>query len=332
MPEPITGFVDGCDDGAVTGWAARAADTRPVQLEVLVDGVLVGEVTANLYREDLVKAGIGQGLHGFEFRLPDRVRSKTRYTVDVRDAQTGQLLQHSPFSVAETPDRPFSSPARVRRFIALQYFAGEGLEVGALHRPLAVPPGVLVRYADSRPTDELLTLWSLEVDNRHVVPVDIVTDATTLAGIADGTFDFAIASHVIEHLEDPLGSVFSLLRVVKPGGAVFIAIPDRRFTFDAARPPTSFDHVVRDYCGGTAASRDAHYREWVTVVEGLAGETAHDRMRTLSQERYPIHFHVWQPAEFTDMLRQAKSFAPVGFEIDLYKNNPPEGIWVLLRK
>ena len=325
----IIGYLDGCDDGLVTGWAARASDPQPVTVTICLDGEPVGSTLAGLFREDLRSAGIGEGRHGFQFEIPPSLR-RAEYEIAAHETATATPLGRSPLSVKEEPHLVLRG-ARLRRFLGEQYFTGEGLEVGALHRPMPLPGAVRVTYADSFPTDTLVKLWSPEVDGHVVVPVDIVTDATTLAGVGDASFDFVIASHVVEHLEDPISSVLNLVRVTKPGGCVFLAIPDRRCTFDAKRPPTPIEHVVRDYCGSPERSRRAHYDEWVRLVEGLSGEAAAARAGALETERYPIHFHVWQPSEFTSLLDEIRGLSTVPFELDIYKANPPEGIWILRR-
>ena len=326
----LQGFVDGCDDGILFGWAARPGDGRPVTLEILRDGRSLGTTVASLYREDLKNAGIGNGRHGFEFRLPDAERVPGTFPIDVRDAETGAALGHSPFTVTEDPTRVMGG-ARLRRFLADQYFTGRGLEIGALHRPMPVPAGVRMSYADSFSTEELIRLWSPEVDGHQVAPVDVVTDATTLGAVADATFDFVIASHVVEHLEDPIRCLQSLARVTRPGGCVFLALPDRRATFDKDRPATPIAHVLRDYCGDAAASRRAHYEEWVTVVERLTGDAASARIQHLEATRYPIHFHVWTPGEFSSLLDELPEAVGLLLSVDLFKAHGAEGVWILRR-
>lgn len=329
MP-PLHGYVDAFDDGTLIGWAARSGDARPVTIEVLRDGRSLGTAVAFLYREDLKNAGIGDGRHGFEFRLPASEPRAGPFTLDVRDVESGTPLGQSPFAIHEDPTRVLSG-ARLRRFLADQYFTGRGLEIGALHRPMQVPGTVSVSYADSFTTEELIRMWSPEVDGHNVAPVDIVTDAATLHGIDDESFDFVIASHVVEHLEDPVRCLQNVMRVTKRGGCVFLALPDRRSSFDASRPPTTIAHVLRDYCGDPAASRRAHYEEWVTLVERLTGAEAAARILDLESRRYPIHFHVWSADEFSALLHELRTAIGLALTVDLFKAHGYEGIWILRR-
>ncbi|UYN97348.1 MAG: class I SAM-dependent methyltransferase [Enhydrobacter sp.] len=52
-------------------------------------------------------------------------------------------------------------------------------------------------------------------------------DAHELAGIADDTFDFVYASHIIEHLEDPARALLNWWRVLRPGGYLILYLPER---------------------------------------------------------------------------------------------------------
>jgi SAM-dependent methyltransferase len=45
---------------------------------------------------------------------------------------------------------------------------------------------------------------------------------------ADGEFDFVFASHLIEHIKDPLQLFSECVRILKPGGYIYIEAPSER--------------------------------------------------------------------------------------------------------
>ena len=51
-----------------------------------------------------------------------------------------------------------------------------------------------------------------------------------------------IANHFIEHAEDLVGTPGHFVRTLHPGGILFMALPDKRFTFDQKHPETSNEH------------------------------------------------------------------------------------------
>ncbi|MDX6639038.1 MAG: hypothetical protein QOF12_49 [Solirubrobacteraceae bacterium] len=195
--------------------------------------------------------------------------------------------------------------ARVRRRVADRFVAGEGLEIGALHSPFPVPASARVRYVDRMPTARLRAEYP-ELAAEPLVEVDVVEDGETLAGIAGGSQDFVIASHFLEHCEDPIGALEAHLRVLRPGGVLLLALPDRRRGIDARRAPTPVTHLLADHADGGAGSRAQHYREWAELVDlplGTVGpEGVAARAAALQARRYAIHFHAWTLEELAALL------------------------------
>jgi glycosyltransferase involved in cell wall biosynthesis/SAM-dependent methyltransferase len=54
-----------------------------------------------------------------------------------------------------------------------------------------------------------------------------------------GTFDGLIASHVAEHMPDLIGFLQAASRLLKPSGALVLALPDKRLCFDFFQPLTT---------------------------------------------------------------------------------------------
>lgn len=77
----------------------------------------------------------------------------------------------------------------------------------------------------------------------HPSIVNLFTARCT--SLAPDSVDFVIANHVIEHLEDPIRGLVEITRVIRPGGILFLAVPDQRATFDRHRPVTPVDHLFR---------------------------------------------------------------------------------------
>jgi hypothetical protein len=52
------------------GWCQRIGSNDPVWLEVLIDDRLVASCRADVFRQNLLDAGVGAGAHGFVSALP----------------------------------------------------------------------------------------------------------------------------------------------------------------------------------------------------------------------------------------------------------------------
>jgi predicted SAM-dependent methyltransferase len=217
-----------------------------------------------------------------------------------------------------------------RRRVARRYLRGDGLEIGALHAPLRVSARASVRYVDRMDVAGLYEHYP-ELRAHRLVQVDVIDDGERLSTQPDSSADFIIANHFIEHTEDPLATLASHLRVVRPGGVLYMAVPDRRRTFDEHRPPTSLEHIVQDHVEGPARSRREHQEEWARLVEGVAPGEVPARVKALEREDYSIHFHVWAPSEFTDLLGYARAEGGLPFAVELLQGNEHEFIAILRR-
>jgi SAM-dependent methyltransferase len=220
--------------------------------------------------------------------------------------------------VGPIPRPPWSPPGNLREHLAREFIRGSGLEIGALYNPLFVPPGVRVTYVDRYTVAELRAQLAGHADlcRTPLVPVDLLDDGETLARVADASQDFVIANHFLEHTQDPIGTVRRHLQVLRPGGVLFLGVPDKRFTFDAPRPVTSPEHLYRDHEEGPDWSYLTHLREWVEHVEQHRGAELEARVAQLAAERPPIHFHVWTQEVLTELLLDVRRRLALPFDVE----------------
>jgi SAM-dependent methyltransferase len=221
------------------------------------------------------------------------------------------------------------SPKTVREDVAAMYLRGSGIEIGALNFPLRVPRGVRVRYVDYLPAETLREHHAhLLAAGRHLTLPDVVDDGERLAGFGDGELDFVIANHFIEHAEDPIATLGAHLRVLRPGGVLYMAVPDKRRSFDVDRPVTSLEHLVTDHVEGPQTSRTAHYEEWARLVDRVADDEVARHAADLATRRFSIHFHVWTPRAYAEMLTYCQD-AGFPLELELLQRNEHEFLTVL---
>jgi predicted SAM-dependent methyltransferase len=194
-----------------------------------------------------------------------------------------------------------------RRGELLALLAGKGIEIGALQSPV-IAPHLSVTYVDRYSKEQLLLEYpELKKKEEKLVEVDILADAEKLETIGDDSQDFVIANHVIEHMRDPIGSLLQWQRVLKPGGRLFLAAPDKRFTFDETREMTSLDHLIADF---NSPSRERDFdafqdfaREVSCKKYGLRPvEESEELAKELFEKDYSIHYHVWDFHAFEQFL------------------------------
>jgi predicted SAM-dependent methyltransferase len=215
-----------------------------------------------------------------------------------------------------------------RDAIAARYLRGDGLEIGALHNPLPVSERARVRYVDRMATADLRRQYP-ELDDKPLVDVDMIDDGERLASVPDASVDFVIANHFLEHCQDPIGALGTMFRVVRPGGIVYLAIPDKRFTFDVDREVTSAEHLLDDHRAGPEGSKRQHFEEWAQLVDKVGEAEAPAHAAKLLEDDYSIHFHVWTQADALELLTVARRELGLDYDVEVAIRNGHENVFVL---
>lgn len=134
--------------------------------------------------------------------------------------------------------------------------------------------------------------WRSATGHQHLM------EAGDLTGIEAGRYEFAISSNCLEHLANPLGALEEWVRVVRPGGLLLVAVPDRRATFDHRRPVTTMEHLEEDHRAGTGEDDLTHLPEILSLhdleMDPPAGDA--DAFRARSERNFEnrcLHHHVF---------------------------------------
>ncbi len=222
----------------------------------------------------------------------------------------------------------FKESLGARNFLSYKYILGQGIEIGALHNPLPVSKNVSVTYIDRMSVNSLRQHYP-ELKNQKLVNVDIMSNGELLDGVKDMSQDFVISIHLIEHVENPLGAIENWLRVLKPGGIIYLAVPNKDNSFDKHRDITSNSHILKDYEIGFEQSRKQHYKEWAVKVEGAMEEAINEKVESLMQMEYSIHFHVWDLNAFLGFMIFCQKDRLFPFKIESCFSMKKEFIFIL---
>lgn len=99
---PVRGSLDVSTSGLIAGWAWDSDHPeRRVTVEILADGKQLAQVTAEHYREDLKKAGMGDGSHSFEYIPPSQINFDGQNISAVVAGSDVCLQRPNPSSAAE---------------------------------------------------------------------------------------------------------------------------------------------------------------------------------------------------------------------------------------
>ena len=196
------------------------------------------------------------------------------------------------------------------------YLSGSGIEIGPGHTAFPVPPGVDVRYVDRWSAAQQRALFPELADSDfRERDFEIDLDLERLSAFAAATQDFVIASHILEHLANPLAMVQEIHRVLRSGGLLVLLLPDYHVTFDRGRKPTSIEHLVDEYRRDVCAVDDEHLADFILAF------TPDRKASQISAEEFDlhrrrsIHVHVWDQQGFREVLDYAEADMGIGWNI-----------------
>lgn len=193
---------------------------------------------------------------------------------------------------------------RVRYEISKKYLKGRGLEIGAFNSPTPLLEGVESDYVDQMSIEEIKKRFPKYEDYYCAYPI-ILDDGEKLRKIENEKYDFLIANHMLEHTENFFETIQNHLRVIKKGGILFYAIPDKRFTFDKNRKLTTYEHLKDELNNGVKENSYEHYLDVAMNIENLKEEEAKEKATELLNEGMDTHFHVWTSETFIEHIKTA---------------------------
>jgi SAM-dependent methyltransferase len=213
--------------------------------------------------------------------------------------------------------------------------AKPGIEFGPLDRPLLSQKRADVLYVDHASKEDLLAKYrdhpAENISPALVRNVDIVWPCGPLASRVGGRrFDYALASHVIEHVPDMIGWLQEVSSVLRPGGVLNLAIPFRDGTFDRKRHTTPIASLIANHIEKRTRPTAAQIFDHIAFVAPLGVEEephVHAALLTArkveqSNEYLDVHCNVFTPESF---LRNIQLLQDVGLtSFSVRKLFPPD--------
>lgn len=187
-----------------------------------------------------------------------------------------------------------------------------GLEIGPYLQPTVRKDEGDVRYLDFYSTEELAAREQERRPAGTVIPtVDYVVKSDDYWRYVPDQFDYVIANHVVEHVDNPVQWVIDLARLLRPDGVLFLTVPDKKYNFDRYRADTTISHLLADYFRGGGEPREhgvdiqLHYdTAYVGKPIDLGEKLDLVRLRAAFDEKpHPgRHNHVFQSETFVPRI------------------------------
>lgn len=132
--------------------------------------------------------------------------------------------------------------------------SGIGLEIGPSHSPiLPKASGYKVEILDHANAASLREKYRAqgvgEEALKRIEEVDYIWSGQPLDQLTKKKeyYDYILASHVIEHTPDFISFLMQCEVMLKVGGCISLAVPDKRYTFDSLRHLTSTGEVIQAF-------------------------------------------------------------------------------------
>jgi len=221
---------------------------------------------------------------------------------------------------------------------ATRYVRGKGIEIGASHMPIEVDKSCCnVTYVDRLSEKEIDESFP-ELREATLVPVDVRCDVVTegLAPFEDQTLDFVIASHLLEHLPNPLSFLKECYRVLRVGGVLYLGLPDKDYTFDLSRERTPLAHLVKDFEADVKTIDEQHLVDYlVNAAKEMIPEDPEEKTKLFERELgRSFHVHVWTWEDMVQFLQYVVAELELSWELlEMYlpKSVKNEAIFILQR-
>ena len=147
--------------------------------------------------------------------------------------------------------------------LAHKYCVGKGLEIGgAAQNPFGLNT-LNVDFTNSMET--VFKKEELRLCGR-AMKVDIIANGDNIP-LPDGSHDFVVSSHVLEHFPNPIKALLEWDRLIRPGGIIFMIVPHKERTFDKQKPRTPLQHLIEDFMSDNTAFHgepSVHDHRWIT--------------------------------------------------------------------
>ncbi|BCQ25586.1 methyltransferase domain-containing protein [Caballeronia sp. NK8] len=139
--------------------------------------------------------------------------------------------------------------------------SGLGLELGPYDQPTVFKTEAQVRYLDWKNREQLVRECSHPDLIEHIPEIDYVVSSNRYGDYISDKFDYIIANHVMEHAPNMIQWLADLCAMMNDGGILFLALPDKKFSFDKYRPDTALSHFVAEYLAGVEEIPREHQLE-----------------------------------------------------------------------
>lgn len=172
---------------------------------------------------------------------------------------------------------------------------------------------------------------TFKFDRNRPAGLQHIVEATAMERFASASYDFVLASHVLEHIANPILALSEWKRLLKDRGVLVLLLPHKDKTFDHRRPVTTLEHLIADFKAGMTEDDLTHLPE-ILALHDLerdpeAGDAEAFKTRSLRNlQNRCLHHHVFD-SRFAEKLIEY-----MGLEIRAIEEIQPHHILLVAQK
>ena len=214
-----------------------------------------------------------------------------------------------------------------------QLFAGKkGIEIGG---PSAIfnASGYLPLYPVIKDLDGVnfskTTEWEGDIsegENYHFgnkTGHQFILEGGKLDSIPDNEYDFLLSCNNLEHIANPIATLYTWKRILKEKGSLLLILPNKTANFDHRRPYTLMQHLIKDYKNNTEENDLTHLEEIIELHDlsrdpkARPFEKFEDRCENNFTNRC-LHHHVFNQT----LLKELANYC--GFNVLMQHSSPTD--------
>lgn len=194
-----------------------------------------------------------------------------------------------------------------------------GLEVGGPSEEVFGDTGTLPLYRHVGSLDNAVYSASTPFSNdprgsdfqfhsRKTAGRNLILESSALTDLKDGTYDFVLSSHCLEHCANPIKALREWMRVVHPGGAIILVLPHGPHIFDRHRPLTSLEHMLEDRRRDVGEDDKTHVEEMYSLHDFSLSPMTPKSLREALDDNFRsrcVHHHVFDERNCRALLEES---------------------------
>ena len=150
-----------------------------------------------------------------------------------------------------------------------------GLEIGPSYRPIFPKRDgwnvAIVDHLDKNLLIKKYSAWGVPTES--IEEVDYVIGPKSLTEfLPKAQLDYVIASHVIEHIPNPIKFLNDISTILVRKGLLRMAVPDKRFCFDVLKPCSTIGHMIQAFAENRTRHTFAQYLDALIMHTKYEGE------------------------------------------------------------